>query len=370
MNDNGLLYEKILIYLKDKISKKELMPGDRLPTEMELAQEFGVSRITSKRALEELRMDGLIYRVRGRGSFVAESSRQEAAAKQAAAGLDYSKVVALVIPFGSANGGIMETIKGASAVMEEKGYLLDIKYSNNDTEEEKMILESLYEKGVGGIIFYPISDRKNVELVSVLSLNEFPIVTIDRNYEGMPVSYVVSDNRVGEYEAVKYLLELGHKKIAFITDNKIEDVTSVRNRYFGYCKALKEYGIPVRLEFVRNGEFHELLRERSIGILQELLDAGVTAVCCLNDYLANHVLQCLIAMEVKVPENLSVIGFDNLDISRVAYVPLTTVSQDREKMGEQAARYIIECIESGKYNYMQKVLPVQMVYRESCIRKG
>lgn len=368
MDENVLLYEKILRYLKDKINNKELLPGDRLPTEMELAEEFGVSRITSKRALEELRSDGLIYRVRGRGSFVADCQQLESTADKGGKGLDYRKVISFVIPFSCANGGIINTIKGASRVASEKGYILDIKYSNNDLDEERGLLQMLYEKRVGGIIFYPISDRKNLEIMNTLSLNEYPIVSIDRYYESVPISYVVSDNQSGEYEATKYLLELGHRNIAFISDNKIEDATSVRNRYFGYCRALKEKGVAIRPGIVKNGDFHNLIRESSIRILQELLKEGVTAFCCINDYVALFVLQCLKSLEIDVPGAVSVVGFDNLDISGMAYVPMTTVGQDMEKMGEEAAKYIVECIESGKYGYMKKTIPVELIVRESCGR--
>lgn len=366
MDDNLLLYEKILQYLKQKINNKELLPGDRLPTEMELAQEFGVSRITSKRALEELRTQGLIYRVRGRGSFVTESGHGEPVPEKAGTGLDYGRVIAFVIPFSCNNGGMMETIKGASRVVSEKGYILDIKYSNNNLEEERALLQSLYEKGVGGIIFYPISDRKNLEVMTSFYMDGYPLVSIDRYYESVPVSSVVSDNQSGEYEAAKYLLRLGHRNIAFISDSRIEDATSVRNRYFGYCKALKESGLEVKPEFVKNGDFYNLLKEPAMAMLQELVESGVTAYCCINDYVAILVLQCLKDLGVQVPDQASVVGFDDLDISEVAYVPLTTVHQDMEQMGERAASYIVESIESGKCSCVREVIPVKLVTRESC----
>ena len=101
-------------------------------------------------------------------------------------------------------------------------------------------------------------------------------------------------------------------------------------------------------------------------MLKELLSKGVTAFCCINDYVALFVLQCLKSLDVNVPEQVSVTGFDNLDISQMTYVPLTTVCQDMEKMGEIAARYVVDSIEKGKYSYMEKVVPVELVVRESC----
>lgn len=363
MEDNVLLYEKITHYLRDKIDKKELCPGDQLPTEMELAEEFGVSRITSKRALEELRVEGLIYRVRGKGSFVAEPKIEESLTEDVSAGMDYSKVIVMVIPFSLSNGGVMDIILGASGVTSEKGYILDIKYSKNDLEEERKLLQSLYEKGVGGIIFYPIADGRNLEVMNMLSMDNYPIVSIDRYFESLPISYVVSDNIRGEYEAAKYLLELGHRNIGFITAARLEDATSVRNRYFGYCRALKEYGVEIRSDFVRNGDFYEDEVKRS---LAEMVENGVTAICCVNDYVAVSVLRYLRDMGVDVPKQVSVIGFDNLDFCEMAYVPLSSVEQDLIQIGERAARYLVDCIESGEYEYRREIVPVKLVPRESC----
>lgn len=370
MDKDGLLYERILQYIKDKIMNKELLPGDRLPTEMELAEKFGVSRITSKRALEELRADRMIYRVRGKGSFVADPERMEGTSHKSGEEMDYKKVIEFLIPFSSASGGIMDTIKGASRVVTRKGYILDIKYSNGDLEEEKKLLWMSYEKGMGGIIFYPISDRKNLEILNTLSMNEYPMVSIDRYYESIQVSYVVSDNQKGGYDITKYLLGLGHRKIAFLSDHRIEDATSIRNRYFGYCKALKESGADIHPELVKNGGLDVMQREAGIGILRELLEKGATAFFCINDYVAIFVLQCLKSLEVDVPGEASVAGFDNLDISGIAYTPLTTVGQDMERMGEMAAEYIVDSIEKGKSGYMAKVVPVKIVVRESCGKLG
>lgn len=364
MEDNVLLYEKITHYLRDKIEKKELRPGDRLPTEMELAEKFGVSRITSKRALEELRAEGLIYRVRGKGSFVTEPRIEESPADDASESMDYSKVIVMMIPFSLSNGGVMNIILGASGVAEEKGYILDIKYSKNDLEEERKLLESLYERGVGGIIFYPIADGRNLEVMNMLSMNNYPVVSIDRYFESLPISCVVSDNMRGEYEATKYLLELGHRNIAFITAARLEDATSVRNRYFGYCRALKEYGLEVRPELVKNGGLYEQEQE----ILAKMLENGATAICCVNDYVAVSVLKHLRDMGVKVPEQVSVIGYDNLDFCELAYVPLASVEQDLVQIGERAARYIVDCIESGSYEYRREIVPVKLVPRKSCRR--
>lgn len=367
MDESKLLYEKIISYLRQEIKHQNLKPGDKLPTEMELAEQFGVSRITSKRALADLTAEGIIYRVRGSGSFVANPSSTDV---NTVAGnkADYSRIVSFVLPFDINNGGIMNVVAGASRIMAEKGYILSVHCCNADTNEEKEALQQFYERKAAGIILYPISDRKNLEVLNLLYLNNYPIVTIDKYYESLPISNVVSDNFAGAYEAVNYLIRLGHKKIAMVSDNKIEDATSIRNRYFGYCKALNENKIPIEERLVKmgfmdaGGDYDQVCRE----ILKELLDFGITGICGINDYVARSLLKGASDLGISVPGKLSIIGFDNLDFSQYLSVPLTTVQQDFYRIGEEAAKLLLASIETGEHKCFKSVIPIRLIERESC----
>lgn len=370
MDNDGLLYEKITNYLKEEMRNGKLNVGDKLPTEMELANQFSVSRITSKRALEDLRTEGLIYRIRGSGSFISKKLDDDKAVQaemKSGNTIDFSKIISLVIPFDTANGGIMGVVNGASRALEGTDYLLSIYCCNNSIEEEHDLLMSLYEKRVGGIIYYPISDRKNIEVINMFYLDEYPIVSIDKYFESVPINYVVSDNMNGAYLAAKHLIESGHQKVAFLSDRRIEDATSIRNRYFGYCKALKEYGMSIDKELVKNGDLYNLKPADGIEIVKELLDLGMTAACCLNDYVASFVIQCLNAIGVEVPGQISVTGFDDLEFCKYLPVQLTTVKQDMIQIGMDSANLLIESIEKGKHINMKKVIPVELIIRESSI---
>ncbi len=367
MDESKLLYEKIISYLRAEIKNQKFKPGDKLPTEMELARQFGVSRITSKRALADLTAEGLIYRVRGSGSFVSSlgSTDVNSAVSNKA---DYSRIIPFVLPFDVSNGGIMNVVAGASRVMAEKGYILSVHCCNADVNEEKEALLQFYEKKAAGIILYPISDRRNLEVMNLLYLNNYPIVTIDKYYESLPISNVVSDNFAGAYEAVNYLIRLGHKKIAMVSDRKIEDATSIRNRYFGYCKALNENKIPIEERLVRMGfmdagrDYDQACRE----ILKELLDYGITGICGINDYIARSLLKGAADLGIAVPDKLSVIGFDNLDFSQYLSVPLTTVQQNFYKIGEEAAKLLLNSIQNGEHKCFKSVIPTKLIERESC----
>ncbi len=371
MNENSLLYEKIISYLRQEIHDRNFKPGDKLPTEKELAQKFGVSRITSKRALEDLKAEGLIYRVRGSGSFVSgiEKNPDKFLANTVNNKLDYSRVVPIVLPFDVSNGGIMNVVIGASRVMDEKGYILSIHCCNDDINEEKKLLLSLYEKNVAGIIHYPISDRKNLEVMNYLYLNNYPIVTIDKYYESIPISYVVSDNLRGSYDAVQYLISLGHRRIAFVSDGKIEDATSIRNRYFGYCRALNENRIVIDEEIVKNG-IHELDVNQDNGIyytvLKELNEKEVTGICAINDYVASTLMKKAMELGISVPKDMSIIGFDNLELGKYLSVPLSTVQQNFYKIGKVAAQMLLEGIEGGEHKCFKSVIPTKLVERDSC----
>ena len=368
MDESKLLYEKIISYLREEIKKQKFKPGDKLPTEMELAMQFGVSRITSKRALADLTAEGLIYRVRGSGSFVSSPCITGVNSAAAVNNVDYSRIVPFVLPFDVSNGGIMNVVAAASRVMAEKGYILSVHCCNADINEEKKALQQFYEKKAAGIILYPISDTKNLEVMNLLYLYNYPIVTIDKYYESLPISNVVSDNFAGAYEAVNYLIRLGHKKIAMVSDNKIEDATSIRNRYFGYCKALNENKIPIEERLVKMGfmdagsDYDQACRE----ILKELLDYGITGICGINDYIARSLLKGASDLGITVPGRLSVIGFDNLDFSQYLSVPLTTVQQNFYKIGEEAARLLLDSIENGEHKCFKSIIPTRLIERESC----
>lgn len=364
MNDSDLLYEKIAEYLKDKIYSGELKVGDRLPTEMELADQFKVSRITSKRALENLKNEGLVYRVRGSGSYVAEHTVQKEKETLSEVSL-YQKVISVVIPFGDSLGGIMDTITGISDVLSKEGYIMDIRCTSGSAEDEQKVLRQLYDQRVGGIIFYPRSDRNNLELINMLYLEDYPFVVIDKYYESVPVCSVVSDNFQGMYDVTKYLLEQGHRRIAFLSDAEIESATSVRNRYFGYAKALKEYGITVDSAYVKNGDLYRLNPDKGEAAVKELMAAGVTAICAINDYVALFLISCMKRLGISVPEQMSVVGFDDVKFNRILEVQLTTVRQDMYQIGKCAGETVLEMIEKGKPAEKRKVVPTKLVVRSS-----
>jgi GntR family transcriptional regulator, arabinose operon transcriptional repressor len=380
MKNNEHLYEQIVSSLRKKIIEKEFLPNQKVPTEQELCKLFNVSRITAKRALEELEREGYIFRKRGSGSYVAPESSVNVTETKVVNRINNTKIVAMVLPFENTNRNFIGYLRGATDVLSGKGYYLTIHNASSNANEEKRLLMELSEGDVRGIIYYPSYDNKNIDILFNLSSYEYPIVTIDKYYDGIPISSVISDNFTGTYEAISYLIKRGHKKIAYISDIAIESATSLRQRYFGYSKALIDYGIYVDDKLVKLGLKEigglwtnedgttSMEKKNYLSLLiKDLMKNGVTAIHTINDYCALNLLTLLDELSIKVPEEVSVIGFDNLEIAQFSSIPLTTINQNFYEIGKKAAEVVLQIIESKKYEPIKCVMPVSLIERESCM---
>ncbi len=365
-----LLYETIVEDLKAHILDKTYGPSSQLPTEMELAAHYGVSRITSKRALEELKRLGLVYRVRGSGTFVSEESPQDRAPTNG----NGSSMIAIILPFDVSNGSFALSVRGVAETVESSGFYLSVHNGVRDVTDVEQLILRLYKENIRGIIYYPLSDRDNLSVLNMLHLEGYPLVTIDKYFESIPISYVVSDNEAGAALATDYLVSLGHRRIAFVSDLLIESITSIRNRYFGYCRTLKERDIPFNRDLVKLGvtgiEFsRSYQRDIYRAIVRDLVSQGATAIFAVNDLIASYLMRAAFEEGLTVPDDVSIVGFDDMDISRHLQVPLTTVSQDFFQIGKNAAQILCDQISSGKREYTTLRLPVRLVVRDSCKNK-
>ncbi|MBW7457378.1 GntR family transcriptional regulator [Paenibacillus sepulcri] len=362
--ENKPLYMVIMERLKEKIKSGEYAPDQQLPTEVELAEQSGVSRITSKRALIELEREGLIYRIRGSGSYV---KKQEGFIPPDQGAVHSNRIISMILPYMATSE--LDTIKGASDYLDAKGYYLSIHDSNWSKDKEKELLLRVPKNGPSGIILYPISTISNVDLIHAIHWNDYPIVTIDQYFESLPITSVVSDNFEGGYMTAKRLIELGHDRIAFVSSISIEFRSSVRDRYQGYCKALKDHKITIDPEIVVTDFYRDVTAANSKTFYKEmmakLIQSGVTAVQTEHDHLAVDLLKNVLEMGVQVPEQLSIVGFDDHLIAQHVEVPLTTIAQNYNEIGRKAAELIVQLIERTDTGHHSVKVPVRWVERDS-----
>lgn len=366
-----LLYEQIAETLKEKILNGDYVKDERLPTESDLADQFNVSRITSKRALEELKKEGLIYRVRGSGSFVSEIADYKRRNKEEIV-RNGAKATAIIMPHHVTESSFAKSITGAVRAFEKAGFYSVVHSGVKNSEDERRIINKMYEDGIQGIIYYPVSDRENYSLLNSLYLENYPIVTIDKYFESLPISNVVADNYNGGYIATKHLTKLGHRRIGFVSDLSIESTTSIRNRYFGYAKALRDENLVEEKAFLMMGftdEYHRKYNDKLYkDVIRHMQQSDITGIVAVNDLVGAYLLKAAISMEVSVPDELSIIGFDDLEMSKHLQVPLTTIKQDFSEIGRRAAELVIKKIGEAEQTYEQIKLPVSIVERESCTK--
>jgi GntR family transcriptional regulator of arabinose operon len=364
------LYSQIIEILRDRILRGEYVAEQQLPTEVELAEQFSVSRITSKRALIELEREGLIYRRRGSGSFVKkrEEIRRVSEEKTESAS---NRIISMVIPY-VANNKMLGIIPAVSGYLESKGYYLSIHNSNWSSGTEREMLRSLPKRGTSGIILYPVSTQYNLDIVSALHMNDYPIVTIDQYYFSLAMGSVVSDNDRGGYLAASKLIELGHIRIAFLSTIGIQYRSTVRDRFLGYSKALHDHGIPIDIDLIFSDLPPEAegdpIKRRTFykSLVNQMLELQVTAVQTEHDMVAYDLMKAAVELGIRIPGELSIVGFDNnTDITLHADVPLTTIEQDHNEIGKRAAMMIVEQLESGNPVRERTDVPVKWIERDS-----
>lgn len=243
-----------------------------------------------------------------------------------------------------------DIIKGVEDYATELGYkilLVDIK---DKSELIDSYIDSLKESSVDGII--SASNAISKKYINNLRKEKFPFVFVSLSSES-DFDYVDIDNFKGAYLITEYLINLGHKKIAHISgDIKTSDAIS---RIGGYKRALEENGIRIDEKLLIKGDFSE--KSGFIGAKKLLsLKQKPTAIFCANDFSAYGALDFITKNGYRVPEDISVAGFDNLYFSSLNLINLTTIDQPRYKMGAIAAEILINKIKNPKSDKRKEII--------------
>jgi DNA-binding LacI/PurR family transcriptional regulator len=352
--------------------------NDRLPTEVELAEKFRVSRFTVKKALGELAEEGLVYRIQGRGSYIAQVAeapdRLDADAEDAEPAA--LRTILLLAPQfrGSLAGNVLE---GAEEALSEAGYRLLLRSSRNDRATERRALLEGVRAGVRGVIIFPVDGESYNEDVLRLTLNKFPVVVIDRYLRGVETNCVCSDNAEGAYDAAKHLIDLGHERIAFVSVHG-KPTTSLEDRRDGFDRALSERGLPTGAKLMHYDSENEKeppapaedshpTFDSSTARIRDFLAANpdVTAVFAANSVAGAAVLQAASPLDLAVPERLSVAHFDDVEQPWLLRVAPTCVAQQEKALGFEAARLLLSVIDDPLQERRRVVLPTRLVVRDS-----
>lgn len=253
-----------------------------------------------------------------------------------------------------------EVIYGLERYLGEKGY--DIVYfANRHWGSNFTYLEKCRDRQVDGVVLMGIAgDDPNL---GKLLGTDLPAVFIDIDIIGKNSTYVISDNRAGAKIAVKYLYGLGHRKIAMLMG--INTTKTSQERFIGYREALKELGLAYRSEWVYDGNYSEeggYLATKKILNLKDL----PTAIFCQSDSMAIGAMRAIEETGYSVPDDFSLVGFDDIEVSRYVRPALTTIAQDKESLGSSAAKLLLNMINRSEQGYSPIILPVKLIERETC----
>ena len=348
-------YVQLKKALQSKIQNGVYAPGELIPTEIELCRQYGISRHTVRQALSELVKEGVVYRVPGKGTFVAR--------RRPRANIATDTISFLLA--GATDYFTLHILQGVEDVAAAQRWTLTFGNSKDSHADQARLIDEAVGAGTEGFIIMPVdppgiaADTGYLSPFLTLSRLGIPVVFVDRYYDGVDFDAVVSDNFGGMKEAVAHLAELGHTRIGFVSTPNFQ-TSSVSDRYRGYLAGLDEVGIRPSPSWVL-----EWTTGRE-GLREYLHAVAPTAVVAVDDYIAAEVLVAAREMGLAVPDDLAIVGFDDSEVATLVEVPLTTVRQFPFDMGKAAARRLLEVLRGNRRRGPNRlIMPTELVVRES-----
>lgn len=278
-----------------------------------------------------------------------------------------SRIIAVLLPLweATADSMLLDPYTGQMAgmletLLREKEYYVML--CSFTTVEQVLTIQRTWQID-GSILIVPHRDEITHELVKK---SVSPLVVIDRKFDDLKMLSVCLDDCKGSYLATKHLLENGHRRIGFIGPS-IEAAEVIRNRYQGYVKALAEYGLEPEAEWIFDGYYHQEGGEEA-GRMLIAMKNRPTAIVATEDMIACGIIKACQAGGMQVPEDISVVGFDNSMPSRMITPELTTIAQDVRQKADCAVNMLVRAIQDSKFREDHVVLDVALVERDSVAR--
>lgn len=353
-------YREILDDLREAINSGRLKPGDKIQTEAELGKVYQASRITVARAVNELMQQGLVSRRAGSGTHVVPRVETQ------------GHVFGLLIP-DLGRTEIFEPIcQGMMRSPLAKSHSLLWGHAMGEAEQQDREAEELCQhyisQKVSGVFFASLEytasrEQVNRRIAAALEKAGIPIVLLDRCYMPYPCrskhDLVGIDNRAAGYMLTQHLLRLGAKRPAFLA--LAHSASTVAARIAGYREALRAHNICLEQDMVREGDTADV--EFVQQVLRELRP---DAIVCANDLLAGRLIATLNQLGIDVPEEMRVVGIDDVKYASLLPVPLTTQHQNCHDIGAVAFSTMLERVANPNAPIRDILLQTATIVRSSC----
>ena len=354
---NDFKYLGIVSWAKDIIRSNQFSAGDKFYSEAELCAIHHVSRQTVRQALAHLEKQGILDRKQGVGSFVHNPSLISTEKDTHLAGIVSTYFSDYIFP---------SIVTGIERVLTSNNVFMQLMTTSNQVSEETRALEKMLAQNVGGLIIEPSQSalpNPNIALYNEIRAKDIPIVFFNARYSWSNNPLVAMDDHAAGQIATEHLIALGHSKIAgiFTFDNM-----QGHKRYQGYMNSLIRHRIPISDKQImwfpatEKRTFFEVYKET----LTTLLDES-TAVVCYNDSLAVELMSFCKEQGRSVPRDISIVGIDDSNLSRVCEIPLTSVRHPKEQLGEAAAKVLLELMTKPDYRAKDVLFVPELIERAS-----
>lgn len=337
-----------------------------LVTQRDIAREAGVSPATVSRVINgsarvredtRRRVTQAIRRLNYHPDQVARSLR-----------VRKTQTVGFLVP-DIANPFFPKVLKGLEGACSAAGYAIVLQNTDERVKQERVAISALLSQRVDGIVAIPVKDTgPSIAAIQRSVVPLVPLVLIDRHVPALNVDAVIIDNEGGAAAAVEYLIGLGHRRIGVIHGPK--SCTPGFGRWAGAVAALKRFGLPSDKPYVLEGDFRKSSGYRLTRRLMELPDPP-TALFVGNNLMTIGAYECLRDMGLRIPDDVSLVGFDDFDLANYLDPPITVVDRPMEEMGRVAGQLLLGRISGALQGPPQLVvLPTRLLIRRSASRRA
>ncbi len=357
-NNTSVLYERIQNDLIEKINSGFFIAGDKLPSENELCKIYNVSRITATKALTELSLNGYIYRIQGKGSYVSNSNTKSSNVQigpkliEQTTPSKFSRPIKIALILHSAanyhSGQIIESVINT---LPYPNFFVSTIF-NSSPEIEDYAIKSIESGNHDGMILFPSEYEFCSNKILRLFLNKFPMVLIDRTFPSINCNYVLCDNVIGSKLAFEHLYNKGHQKIGFVAPFPVhERMTKIRYDTYANEMSIKCNSLPIVYDNVSNS-----LSEFNDKLVLDIKEKRVTAVITSNVKAAKYVMDVLQKNNLKIPDDLSIVTFDKNDTFNHLSRPIAYVEQQSYNIGKLAAEIIKSIFDKEESNDKKQII--------------
>lgn len=349
-------YEAVKDSIRKLITTGTYKVGEKLPTELSLMKRYNVSRYTIRRAMGELESEHYIYRIQGGGMFVENwRVNRQKNVTQKVIGIIATHLADYIFP---------DIISGMDRVLSGQGYNLLISNTHNDHKKERQSLQQMLNSNVTGLIMEPTQSARpnpNKDLYETIDNLSIPAMFINAHYGDSNLPFIDLADRQAEHDLINYLFDCGHQHILGVF--KVDDLQGV-HRMQGFQDAYTEHPAATL--------YSDVVMYQSLDDMSQLFDKIAhklkdqerpTAIVCYNDELAIQLMDVIRSLDLKIPDDVSIVGFDDYLLSKYILPGLTTIAHPKKRMGIEAGEMLLKMIDGQKIE--SKIYHPQIVKRDS-----